>query len=119
MSYLKICHFFLCFLLSASLIIGLTRKDLKLLGVWNWITRVCYGFMAVTGIIMWISDVRLATIHSFAKCILAAASIVIIELVYRKKKLGKLSKKSIIILVACILLTILCGCTLFRTLRFL
>jgi len=119
MNYLRLCHFFMCFLLSASLIIGLTRKDLKQIGMWNWITRVCYGIMIPVGVIMWISALQAALMHSIAKCALAIASIVIIEIVYRQKKSGKLTKKGVIIIVAIIMLTILCGCTLYRTLKLL
>jgi len=119
MSHLRICHFAVCFLLSASLIIGLTRKDLKKVSVWNWITRACYGVMIVTGAIMWIPAVHAVPAHSLVKSILAIVLIVFIEFVYSWKKNGKLTKKGVILLVILILLTILCGCTLFRTLSFL
>ena len=112
MSYLRICHFITCMLLLGSLILGLTRKDLKYVNIWNWITRICYGVMAMAGILMWSSAAQIASLHSLAKCTLSVISIAIIEHVYRWKKNGRITKKSIILVSVLLLLTIICGCTL-------
>lgn len=104
-----ICHLITCFLLAGSLIVGLTRKETNQITTWNWCTRVCYAIMVVTGCVLCMSTIQVATLNTICKLVLSCASIGFIEIAYSRKKGNKLTKKVIYILVGLLVLTIACG----------
>lgn len=104
-----VCHLVMCFLLVGSVIIGLTRKDAKQLNTWHWITRICSLCMIVSGCVLAFSTFNAAVLNTICKLVLSCASICFIEFAYKRKKAGKLERRSIYLLAALIVLTIICG----------
>lgn len=104
-----ICHVVSCFLLTGSIVAGFTRKEKKHIVLWNWLSRTFSASMLISGIVMLISTDQTNLLNSLIKCALAIISIALIEIGYRKKKAGTLSKKFILIIAGSMLLTIVCG----------
>lgn len=104
-----ICHLVTCFLLAGSLIAGLTRKEIKQVSTWNWISRVCYAIMICSGIILVIPVIQIQTVSSIIKLALSCMTICFVEVVYKRKKNDNLTKGIVGLLVCSYTVTIVCG----------